>query len=98
MVSDVEQLRDLLHPDVTWIGFPGDDVTPICRSKAEATARLDAFIDGARRVHPEILEQSDERMVVRMHLDSPAEGIDLHQVLTLRDGLVWLIEDYPERP
>ena len=42
--------------------------------------------------------QSDERLVVRMHLDSPAEGIDLHQVLTLRDGLVWLIEDYPERP
>jgi ketosteroid isomerase-like protein len=98
MVSDVEQLRDLLHPDVTWIGFPGDDVTPMCRSKEEATVRLNAFIDGAQRVHPEILEQSDERMVVCMHLDSPAEGIDLHQVLTLREGLVWLIEDYLERP
>ena len=98
MVRGVEQLRDLLHPDVTWIGFPGGDATPICRSKEEATVRLNAFIDGAQRAHPEILEQSDERMVVRMHLDSPAEGIDLHQVLTLRDGLVWLIEDYPERP
>ncbi len=98
MVSDVEELRDLLHPDVTWIGFPGDDVTPLCRSKEEATARLDALIDGAQRVPPEILEQSDDRMVVRMHLDAPAEGIDLHEVLTLRNGLVWLIEDYPERP
>ena len=46
----------------------------------------------------EILEESDERIVVRMHPDSPAEAVDLHEVLTLRDGLVWLIEDYPERP
>jgi hypothetical protein len=98
MVSDVEQLRDRLHPDVTWLGFPGAGSAPICRSKDEARARFDTLIRGAQRAHPEILEQSDERMVVRMHLESPADGIDLHQVLTLRDGLVWLIEDYPERP
>jgi ketosteroid isomerase-like protein len=110
MVSGVEQLRDafdrddqpamieLLHPDVTWIGFPGDSATPICRSKEEASARFNAFTEGGRRAHPEIVEQSDVRIVVRMHLDSPPEGVDLHQVLTLRDGLVWLIEDYPERP
>jgi ketosteroid isomerase-like protein len=93
MVTDVEELRGLLHPDVTWLGFPGDDATPICRSREEASERLDSLIDGAQ-----ILEQSDDRIVVRMHPDSPAEGIDLHQVLTLRGGLVWLIEDYPERP
>jgi hypothetical protein len=29
--------------------LPGEDITPICRSKAEATARFDAFIDGAQR-------------------------------------------------
>ena len=96
MVREVEELRERLHPDVTWIGFPGDDATPICRSKAEASARFATLIDGAPQA--EILEESDERIVVRMHLDSPAEGIDLHQVLTLRDGLVWLIEDYAERP
>jgi hypothetical protein len=82
-----------LHPNVTWLGFPGEDSTPICRSKEEARARLTM-----RHAQPEILEQSDERLVVRVHLDSPADGVDLHQVLTLRDGLVWLIEDYPERP
>ena len=72
MVSDVEQLRELLHPDVTWLGFPGDDATPICRSKEEASARLATLIAGAPQA--EILEQSDERIVVRMHPDSPAEG------------------------
>ena len=96
MVKYVEQLPERLHPDVTWIGFPGAGVTPICRSREEASARFATLIDGAPQA--EILEESDERIVVRMHLDSPAEGIDLHQVLTLRDGLVWLIEDYPERP
>jgi hypothetical protein len=96
MVKEVEQLRERLHPDVTWIGFPGDSVTPICRSKAEASERFATLIAGAPRA--EILEESDKRIVVRMHPDAPAEGIDLHEVLTLRDGLVWLIEDYPERP
>jgi ketosteroid isomerase-like protein len=96
MVSEVEQLRKRLHPDVTWIGFPGTSVTPICRSKAEASERFATLIDAAP--HAEILEESDKRIVVRMHPDSAADGIDLHEVLTLRDGLVWLIEDYPERP
>ena len=45
-----------------------------------------------------VLPSVKDRIVVRMHPDSPAEGVDLHEVLTLRDGLVWLIEDYPERP
>jgi hypothetical protein len=89
MVSEVELLSKRLHPDVTWIGFPGAGVTPICRSREEASARFATLIDGAPQA--EILEESDERIVVRM------DG-DLHQVLTLRDGLVWLIEDYRERP
>ena len=89
MVREVEELRERLHPDVTWIGFPGAGVTPICRSKAEASARFATLIAGAPRA--EILEESDDRIVLRM-------DVDLHQVLTLRDGLVWLIEDYPERP
>ena len=89
MVSEVRELRKRLHPDVTWIGFPGAGVTPICRSKEEASARFATLIAGAPQA--EILEESDDRIVVRM------DG-DLHQVLTLRDGLVWLIEDYPERP
>jgi hypothetical protein len=89
MVREVEELRERLHPDVTWIGFPGASVTPICRSKAEASARFATLIAGAPRA--EILEESDDRIVLRM-------DVDLHQVLTLRDGLVWLIEDYPERP
>ncbi|MDP9261715.1 MAG: hypothetical protein M3O89_07090 [Actinomycetota bacterium] len=96
MVKYVEQLPERLHPDVTWIGFPGAGVTPICRSRAEASARFATLIAGAPQA--EILEESDERIVVRMHPDSPADGVDLHEVLTLRDGLVWLIEDYPERP
>ena len=89
MVSEVRELRKRLHPDVTWIGFPGAGVTPICRSKEEASARFATLIAGAPQA--EILEESDDRIVVRMDRD-------LHQVLTLRDGLVWLIEDYPERP
>ena len=89
MVSEVRELRKRLHPDVTWIGFPGAGVTPICRSKEEASARFATLIAGAPQA--EILEESDDRIVVRM-------AGDLHQVLTLRDGLVWLIEDYPERP
>jgi ketosteroid isomerase-like protein len=96
MVSEVERLRKRLHPDVTWIGFPGASVTPICRSKEEASARFATLIDAAPQA--QILEESDKRIVVRMHPDSAAGGIDLHEVLTLRDGLVWLIEDYPERP
>jgi hypothetical protein len=89
MVSEVKELRKRLHPDVTWIGFPGAGVTPICRSKAEASERFATLIAAAPEA--EILEESDKRIVLRM------DG-DLHQVLTLRDGLVWLIEDYPERP
>jgi hypothetical protein len=96
MVSEVEQLRKRLHPDVTWIGFPGASVTPICRTKEEASARFATLIDAAPQA--QILEESDERIVVRMHPESAAGGIDLHEVLTLRDGLVWLIEDYAERP
>jgi ketosteroid isomerase-like protein len=89
MVSEVRELRRRLHPDVTWIGFPGASVTPICRSKEEASARFATLIAAAPEA--QILEESDDRIVVRM-------DVDFHQVLTLRDGLVWLIEDYPERP
>ena len=110
MVSGIDALRDaferedqpamiaLLHPDVTWIGVEEDGVAPVCRSKVDVSARFDAFVESGQRAHPEILEAARDRVVVRMHLDPPVDGLDLHQVLTLHDGLVWQIQDHREHP
>jgi ketosteroid isomerase-like protein len=93
--GDVAAFRELLDPDVVWVGvYPGQ----LCRDRDDVLAMLDLPLTAQRTVAPEILAERDGMLAVAVHADPPPEWApDLHQVIVLQEGRVVEMRDYASR-
>ncbi len=84
-----------LAPDVVWVGsLPG----LMCRGSEQVNARLDQIRAEGRTFRPEVLAERDGALLIDPHVSAPPNlNPDLHQILVVRDGVVWEIRDYPDR-
>jgi hypothetical protein len=93
--GDLEAFRELLDPNVVWIGvYPGQ----LCRHRQDVLSMLDAPPTSGRSVTPEILAERGGMFAVAVHPDPRPEWVpDLHQVIVTRADRVVEMRDYGSR-
>ena len=93
--GDLAAFRELLEPDVVWIGvYPGQ----LCRNRTDVFSMLDAPPTSGRSVAPEVLAERDGMFAVAVHADPPPEWVpDLHQVIVTREERIVEMRDYGSR-
>ena len=93
--GDLAAFRQLLDPDVVWIGvYPGQ----LCRNRGEVLSMLDAPPASDRTVSPELIGERDGMFAVAVHAEPPPEWVpDLHQVIVARDERIVELRDYGSR-
>jgi ketosteroid isomerase-like protein len=92
---DLDALVELLDPDVVWQGI---EPPAVCRNRDEVREVFEAFLASGGTGEPEILAEVGGRTVVDPHPEPPPEfAPELHQVFTMREGVIVRIDDYPNR-
>ncbi len=93
--GDLKAFRELLEPDVVWIGvYPRQ----LCRNRKDVFSMLDAPPTSGRSVAPEVLAERDGIFAVAVHPDPPPEWVrDLHQVIVTREERIVEMRDYGSR-
>jgi len=93
--GDLRALRELLHPNVVWIGvYPGQ----LCRDRNDVLTMLDEPPTSGRSVTPQVLAEREGMLAVAVHADPPPEWApDLQQVIVTRDDRIVEMRDYGSR-
>jgi ketosteroid isomerase-like protein len=88
--GDLAAFREVLSPDVVWIGlWPGE----LCRNREQVLNMLERGRANGRVFAPEIVREDDDKLIVDPHLADS----ERHQIFVLQDGLVAEIRAYPNR-
>jgi hypothetical protein len=79
-------------------GRPGHDHDdlPLCTSREEVRAILEAFVAAGNAGQPAIVAEAGDSLVVDPCIE-PALSFPLHQAFTFRGSRIVLIQDYPDR-
>jgi ketosteroid isomerase-like protein len=93
--ADFEEFTASLAPDVVWVGLrPGQ----LCRNRDEVVATFRDALEAGRSGSPEVVGESEGRIVVDPHVEPPYEHApDLHHVFVVEDGRIVEMRDYPNR-
>jgi ketosteroid isomerase-like protein len=95
LAGDVVSFKAALAPDVVWVGvLPG----MLCRNRDDVTSILDGADLQGRTYSPEIVAESEGRIVLDPHVSPPTDVYpDVHQVLVVEDEKIVEMRDYPNR-
>ena len=93
--GDLEAFREILAPDVVWIGvYPGQ----LCRNRNDVVSMLAWPPTSGRSVAPEVLAERDGMFAVAVNPDPPPEWVpNLHQVIVTREERIVEMRDYGSR-
>jgi ketosteroid isomerase-like protein len=94
--GDFKDFLGAMDPHVVWRAVGEEE--PGCRNRDEVRSVFEDWMEQGFSGRPEIVVESDDRIVVDPHVDPPPpDHPGLHHVFTLRDGLIAEIQDYPDR-
>jgi ketosteroid isomerase-like protein len=93
--ADFEEFVAALAPDVVWVGLrPGQ----LCRNRDQVVATFRRAIEAGRSGSPEVVAETEGRIVVDPHVEPPAqEAPELHFVFVVEDERIVEMRDYPNR-
>ena len=93
--AEFEEFAAALAPDVIWVGLrPGQ----LCRNRDEVVARFRGALEAGRSGSPEVVGETEGRIVVDPHVEPPPEEApELHFVFVVEDERIIEMRDYPNR-
>ena len=103
---DFKAVSEFLHPELEWHPYLGAVEGSIYRGRdavVKMWSDLDDSFGGSLRVEPvEVIDRGEQIIVViDAHGTGSGSGAEVRQswaqVATLRDGLIWHVEPYPDR-
>jgi ketosteroid isomerase-like protein len=93
--ADFQEFAAALAPDVVWVGLrPGE----LCRNRDQVVARFRRVLEAGRSGSPEVVAETEGRIVVDPHVQPPPEEApELHFVFVVEDERIVEMRNYRNR-
>jgi hypothetical protein len=97
--DDFEEMIAVLDPDVVWLGIreAAEEEPPMCRNREEVRSVFQWHREQGNRAKPAIVAEDSYHILVAMNLHQESDTPELHQLVTVEEDRVVLIEDFRDR-